>query len=102
MDDEIAAQFARMGAIVPRDDSPAEIDAFEIMAGNHDTFSAWLAVETQWRLSRGMGPTVHDGLDYNAVDVVLRRSRLEDPDTVFHELRMMEDAALAAFRESDG
>lgn len=101
MDDDIAAQFARLGAVVPKDIIPAEIEAVEIMAGNHDTFSAWLACETQWRMRQGMGPLVHDGLDYSAVDVVLRRSRLEDPDTVFSELRMMEDAALTAFRETD-
>lgn len=62
---------------------------------------AFLACETQWRAIAGMmGGLVWLGLDYSAVDVVLRRLGFDDPDSVFADLQVMEDAALAVFAEA--
>ncbi len=41
------------------------------------------------------------GLDYAAVDIVLRRSGTENADEVFGDLMLMEEAALAALWEAD-
>lgn len=49
---------------------------------------AWLRVQTQWRT----GPSGVIGLDYTAVDVVLRRNKAGDE--VFDGLQIMERAAL--------
>ncbi len=74
---------------------PAEPEAFEVMRGNADAIEAWLALETQWRcLSGPTGAILWLGLDYSAVDVVLRRLKLADPDQVFADLQIMEGAAL--------
>ena len=56
-----------------------------------------MRVQTQWRVS-GMGGAV--GLDYQAVDVVMRRLRIEDGDgELFAGLQVMEIAALKALKD---
>lgn len=56
------------------------------------TVLLFLRVQTQWRQG-GMGGAI--GLDYTAVDVVMRRARIEDPDgELFEGLQIMETAAL--------
>lgn len=86
---------------VAQDTIPAVAEAFEVMAQNVDCFRIWLACETQWRAIAGMGPIIWLGLDYSAVDVVLRRSSAERQDEIFADLRLMEDVALSTFRETD-
>lgn len=61
------------------------------------TVQLWMRVQTQWRLA-GMGGVV--GLDYQAVDVVMRRLRIEDEDgELFAGLQVMEIAALKALKD---
>lgn len=77
--------------------APAPPPGFEIMAPNRDAIRAWLAVETQWRVVAGMAGIRWLGLDYGAVDVVLRRLPASDPDAVFGDLIVMESEALSVF-----
>jgi len=42
---------------------------------------------------------VRTGLDYTAVDVVIRMSDLDDPARTFSQLQTIESGALEAFRE---
>lgn len=74
--------------------------AFEVMLVNADALTAWIAVETQWRIAAGAGGIQWLGLDYPAVDVVLRRGRFDDPDAVFGDLQVMEGAALDVLWET--
>lgn len=76
-------------------------DAVEVMAQNRESILAWLAVETQWRVASGIGDLLWLGLDYSAVDVVLRRTAPDKPDEVFADLMMMEAEALSVFRGQD-
>lgn len=103
MDDDIKAQFARMGAvIVDRPAAPPATEVFEVLPPNGDALDAWLACQTQWRIAAGASGIVYLGLDYGAVDVVLRRMRFADPDAVFADLMVMEGAALKVLGEKDG
>lgn len=91
-----------MGAVIDQGPSaPPAPEAFEVYRANADALDAWLACKTQWRCAAGMGGMVWLGLDYGAVDVVLRRSKFADPDAVFADLQIMEGAALVVFGESD-
>ncbi|MCE2910213.1 MAG: DUF1799 domain-containing protein [Burkholderiaceae bacterium] len=75
----------------------AVVEVFEVLPENWPTLLAFLAVQTQWRIG-GMGHPV--GLDYQGVDVALRRLRIEDPDgELFAGLQVMEIAALDAMKE---
>lgn len=72
-------------------------EALEIMAQNVTSFRVWMACQTQWRVAAGLGGIVWLGLDYPAVDVVLRRSAVENADEVFADLMEMEAEALDVF-----
>lgn len=98
MDEDLAAQFAALGVAVSALVSP-EDEGFEIMLANADTLRAWLACSTQWRVAAGMAGLLWLGLDYAAVDVVLRRLSVPEPDAVFADLQVMEDVALATLAE---
>lgn len=99
IDDEVAADFASMCAPV----DPALIrkqddEAFEVWRDNHHALRAFLGTETQWRAAAGVAGIVWLGLDYSAVDVVMRR--YHSPDHVFEDLQQMESAALRVFGEA--
>lgn len=95
LDDEIEAQFRAMGAEV----AAPRAEDFSVMRSNADSLDAWLGCDSQWRIAAGMGGLIWLGLDYAGVDVVLRRSRLKDPDTVFLDLQIMEGEALKVLSE---
>lgn len=100
LDDDLIAQMARLGADVSGlSPAPQPQTAFDVMAQNRETVLAWLDVETQWRVATGFNQIIWLGLDYNAVDVVLRRRGLAQPDDVFSDLILMEAEALAVFRK---
>lgn len=101
LDDDLMAQFARMGATVEGTQGPKGPEAFEIMAPNVGTFRCWLALENQWRISVGQTRILTTGLDLTAADTVIRRLQPENPDEVFRDLLLMEAEAISAFREID-
>lgn len=67
--------------------------SFDVMPENWEAVQLFCACATQWRTNPD-GPLRY--LPYEAVDVLLRRMKLEDPDTAFEKLRIME----AAVREN--
>jgi hypothetical protein len=75
----------------------AAADTFEIHEDNVLVLSAFLALQTQWRIvAGGMSLPVYQGLDYAAIPVVLdsmRIRRSDRPDMIVG-LRTMESAAL--------
>lgn len=88
-----------MGFAIEPEEIPAPADeGFEIWSENWDSLRAFLAVETQWRVVTAGPVLIWLGLDYTAVDVVLRRRNA--PEHVFEDLQEMEAAALAVFSES--
>mgnify|MGYP001773177991 CR=1 FL=1 len=70
---------------------------FLVLPENWDAVLTFLKCATQWRYAGMAG--VRTGLDYTAVDVVIRRSDLADPDKVFGQIQTIESGALEAFRE---
>lgn len=71
-------------------------DEFEVLPECWPTVATWLAVETQWRVAPN-GRLY--GLDYAAVDVALRRLRIDDETgEIFAGLQVMEVAALNALQ----
>lgn len=98
----MVADFASFGMsidLLSQDDEKDEKNVFLVWDKNWPALTAFLAVETQWRVvSRGMtGVLQRLGLDYAAVDVVLRRRKVKAG--VFDDIQAMERAALKAFGE---
>lgn len=98
IDDDLARQFADLGVTVAPDRPEDEREGFEVMADNWQSVCTFLACETQWRVVAGFAGLIWLGLDYTAVDMVMRRSGVPDP--VFEDLQVMEAEALATFGEA--
>lgn len=92
----IAADFAQMGLAIDVDENST--DAFQVWKVNWESLCCFLDCETQWRVAVSLSGQHLLGLDYSAVDVVLRRTNAGDQ--VFDDLQVMERAALAAMGEN--
>lgn len=103
LDKEIVAEFAELGVTFEEDAASqadeSEADAVEVWDINWKSVSAFIACQTQWRVVAGFSRIVWLGLDYSAVDVVLRRQKARN--RVFEDLRVMEMEALRTFDEVD-
>lgn len=99
MTEDLARQFVAMGGMIPPGLIPVPVmETFDVMPANWPALCAFIASATQWRALAGAAGIVWLGLDYAAVDVVLRRTGADD--AVFADLQLMEAAALKAFGEA--
>lgn len=57
-------------------------------------------LETQWRVISGMAGMVYQGLDYAAVESLLRLLQIKNRAKVFEGLRVMEGAALSVLNSN--
>lgn len=72
-------------------------EAFAVLPENWPTVQLFMSVQTQWQFASNGTPL---GLDYNAVDVVMRRKGIADQDgRIFEGLQIMEWAAIDAVRD---
>jgi hypothetical protein len=81
------------------DEAPAPAAApdgpFAVWRCNWPAIGCWLALETQWQFSP-MGRVM--GLDYTAVEIVMRRRAVTNKNQMFADLQTMEQAALEVLR----
>jgi hypothetical protein len=96
VDDQMRADFATMGVSVPVTEETVE-NEFGVWDVAWPSFRAFLDCASQWRFVAGFGFVARLGLDWSAVDVLMRRRGL--PDDVFEDLLVMEAAALSIFGE---
>ena len=80
--------------------APDVEDNIQIMANAWDSYIAFRACETQWRMAIGMAGLIWLGLDYPACKLVL--DDIGAPAHVFADLRYMEGIALRVLNEVDG
>lgn len=69
-----------------------------IWQDNLPILNLFMSLRTQWRMLVGAERAVYLGLDYAAVDMAIRRSRLSD--VVFSDVQSMEWAALEVLNEA--
>ena len=77
-------------------DEPAE-QHFGVWEENWETVLIFLRLSTQWRYG-GMGGAI--GLDYPALESVLRMRRVKNRGEMLDQLRVMERAALGVMNKS--
>lgn len=82
--------------IDPSEITTEEDEAFKVFAPNWESVTGFLACETQWRVIAGAAQLIWLGLDYVAVDIVLRR--FDFSNAVFAELQVMELEALSVLK----
>lgn len=97
-DPAMHAQLLALGAAPPEPVQGQPGDICEVLPANWPSVMAWLDCETQWRAVAGRAGIIWLGLDYQAVDVVLRRTAA--PDGVFADLQLMERIALDVMSEA--
>lgn len=86
-----------MGASsAPRPDPSVEIETCTVFPACWTSVTTFIACETQWRVAAHLAGIIWLGLDYSAVDVVMRRLSITDA-RVFADLQVMEAEALAVF-----
>lgn len=71
---------------------PQEI--FDVMPGNWRAVTAFLALETQWRVAAGPGGLIWCGLDYAAAAAVFKGRNTQVWQRLLGQLKEMEAAAL--------
>ena len=77
------------------DGAVAPAGPFKVWRCNWPALACFLACSTQWRVG-GMGGVL--GLDYPAVEVVMRMHQVRDRSVMFKNLQAMESAALGVLR----
>lgn len=75
----------------------SESEDYPVLPENWEALNLFLKCSTQWRYAGMAGACT--GLDYSGVDVVIRRSGIEDPDDAFWRLQQIESEALAAMAD---
>lgn len=107
---EVAADLAFFGApedlqqqVLARDDEDEEDGAVEIHSDNAPAFTLFDALSSQWRTAvlsgRGVSMVQKTGLDYGAAETVARIMNITLNKDNFGRLRILENAALAAWGE---
>ncbi len=71
---------------------------FEVWPENADAVGLFMACQTQWRQDAAGGPT---GLDYAALEAVMRMHKVKDKRAMLGDIRAMEYAALEALNGGD-
>lgn len=94
MEDTRAADAKAFGIAVP--EAPPEEARCEVWAEHWPALETFLACRTQWRVIAGMGGAVHQGLDYPALESVMRMQGIEDTAERLAQVQLLEAGALEA------
>lgn len=63
---------------------------------HHPALEVFLLCRTQWRVLVGMGGVSYQGLDYPAVESVMRMQGIDDAGEILSQLQHLEAGALEA------
>lgn len=89
-----------MGTTVSSPEIMEEEEFDPVAECNWDSLMAFLACDTQWRVSGvGIASLVWIGLDYTACDIVFRRRNFSDD--LWGDVQIMEEAALPILNSGD-
>jgi len=82
-----------LGVVVPQSDL-SEPETFDVMRENWRSVSAFLSLQTQWRLLAGPAGLIWTGLDYRAAAAAFKGRSRRAWAQLLSDLKIMEDAAL--------
>ncbi len=69
-------------------------ECFEIWPENRQTWNVFCSMRTQWLRSNGMSGDRYLGLNYVALESVMRMLKIRNQDEIFNGIRVMESAAM--------
>ena len=69
---------------------------YELPEGQYEAWTVFNAMWTQWSRTAGFTRVIYDGLDYKALEVVMRLKGIKrsEREAVFDMCRVMEDEAI--------
>lgn len=102
MDDDVRAQFARLGVEPSKlpPSAPVEANRIEVWAPNWPALLLFLGCETQWQSVATMGRPIWVGLNYAHVEITERRLGIQGVE--WRDLQEMESAALKILNSGAG
>ncbi|HAF00383.1 MAG TPA: hypothetical protein DCG63_03725 [Methylophilaceae bacterium] len=68
-------------------------DEFQIYPENWQTFDVFWRVKHQWHIVAGFSGIYYQGLNYSAIESVLRLLKIQETEEIFNGLQIMEAAA---------
>lgn len=71
----------------------------ELWPEHREAYEIFGACATQWRVIAGMGNAIHQGIDYTALESVMRMRGVEDQSTRFEQIRHIEAGALSVMNK---
>lgn len=77
-------------------------EEFSLWPENWPVFEMFLRLQTQWRVSAGMGGASFIGLDYGAARWLFELHQVKDPVAMLDDLAVIEGAALSALNKRAG
>lgn len=69
-------------------------DVFHVFDDNWEVVLLFCRMATQWRIVVGMAGAAYQGIDYTALEAVMRMNRVKDRDRMWGGIQIMERAAL--------
>lgn len=69
-------------------------DEPELWTEQAEAFRVFAACQTQWRIVAGMSGAAYQGLDYGAVESVMRMHAIEDTAECLDQIQALERGAL--------
>lgn len=98
LDRKTASDFAALGVAVPAAEV-SEPEAFDVWRCNWCSVTAFLSLETQWRVAAGPAGFAFLGLDYTAAKAALCGRSRRAWQRLLADLQIMERAALPILNE---
>ena len=80
---------------------PDEPEHFELWRENDAALAIFLSLSTQWRAIESAAGVKVVGLNYPAVESVLRIRKVRDRERVFSDIQIMESAVLPILNNRD-
>jgi len=79
-------------------------DDFQVWHENWQALELFLMCGTQWRVIAGMGGTVHQGIDYQSLESVMRLTGIKSKKrpALFNDVRLLERGALEKVNDRGG
>lgn len=74
-------------------------EKIEVWAEHWPALEVFIACRTQWRVAAGAGGLVYLGLDYPALESVMRMRGIEDPAETLGHIQQMEAGALEVINQ---
>nr|WP_281242931.1 DUF1799 domain-containing protein [Halomonas muralis] len=93
VEDQTDDDAKRLG--LDQSEQPAKQDsACEVWPEHWQALNVFLACRTQWRVIAGMGGVQYQGLDYTALESIMRMKGVDDTSAVLEQVQHMETGAL--------